>query len=159
MWVANEDLHKVFIFDALTGSLLASIAVSHPIGIYFNEDEPSSVFVGYRNSFGKHDKNHTSHSFNRNLEGGNDANDDPSNGGVLRLDRHTKNKKMRYSLLGMKHPAGLASFEDVLFVADQTTQSIFSFNLTTSQFIRTIASKDDVLRGLGDLEHIILSGC
>ena len=162
-------MHKVFIFEAATGSLVATISISHPIDIYVSDDDSTSVFVGFRNSYAKHDNNHTK--VKRSLQG-DDADADPNpnlstlkaesdtnTGGVWRIDSATKVKRTKYTLLNMKHPTGIASYGEVLYVADQSTQSIFSFNITTAQFIRTIASKDDILAGLGDLEHIIFSDC
>ena len=87
------------------------------------------------------------------------AETETTTGGVVLVDRSKKVKVMRYSLLNMKHPTGMAAFDDVLFVADQTTQSLFTFNVSSGQFLRRIASSDDILAGLGELEHLIFSDC
>jgi hypothetical protein len=54
----------------------------------------------------------------------------------------------------MAHPTSVLEYEDILYISDQASGEILTFNVTTTRFIRTIYT------GLPDvLEIMTFSNC
>lgn len=78
-------------------------------------------------------------------------------GAVYGYDINTFQRMKTFSLLGkvgMMHPAGITHYKDILFVGEQSENSILTFNISTERFIKTIVNKFD-----SNIEHIMLSDC
>ena len=131
LWIANQDLHRIIIVDNV-GRYVSKVKVKNPIGLLF-DNKHSMVFVGSKKSNG-------------------------NTGSVFGIDIKTRKVVKTFTLLGgetMSHPAGLALYGDVLYVAEQTVNVVLTFNLTTERFIRQIIGPI-VTTGI---ESIILSNC
>lgn len=75
-------------------------------------------------------------------------NDDDGNvGSMSKINTFAKKDKL-------EHPAGLAVYNNSLYVASQKTARIVEFDITTNEYLGTVVSK------LGDdLEDLVISWC
>eukprot|EP01102_Stenamoeba_stenopodia_P018087 TRINITY_DN6590_c0_g1_i1.p1 TRINITY_DN6590_c0_g1~~TRINITY_DN6590_c0_g1_i1.p1 ORF type:complete len:396 (-),score=66.32 TRINITY_DN6590_c0_g1_i1:60-1211(-) len=126
VWAA-DDVAYVLQFDAMTGALKTKLPIDSPIGVdIFPVGDRDLLFIG---SNGKQEV-------------------------VYAYDPTTLKLVMTYSSKKVDHPAGFIAYDDVLFVLSQNTQSIVTFNLTTSEFLGVI------VENLPDEpEQVILSYC
>jgi hypothetical protein len=93
LWVANEDLDKVFIYDQ-TGKIIRSLVVKNPIGLYSNDDI-SVVYVSSKDS--KRSKG----------------------AAVYSVKKSSLKIVSTFNIIGMKHPTGVAAVEvrqNILFI-------------------------------------------
>lgn len=132
LWVANEFEDKVYILNH-DAAVVHTLTVAGPIGIYYNRNDEgiyvkNRIYVGSRS--GK------------------------NRGSVLCFDTNTFELLGTYFMLGMSHPTGIVVHESTLYVADQSLNSILTFDLETSRFISTIWSRD-----FGSIEQIALTPC
>lgn len=145
LWVAHEDSHTIVIVDR-AGHLLGSVSIVNPIGLHYAASNSSAssgmVFVSSKAASGSSKK----HS---------------SGGAVYAVDVSSRKIVRTYSSLGMKHPAGMAVHEDVLFVSDQTRGAILAFNMSTTRILQLIVPKHSLKGGLGmgPIEQMLLSPC
>jgi DNA-binding beta-propeller fold protein YncE len=56
--------------------------------------------------------------------------------------------------VGLMHPTGITAYGDTLFVAEQQSNVVIAFNITSERYIRTI-----IPRITDPVEQIILSNC
>lgn len=151
LWVANEDDRAVFIVDS-DGRLIHTIPTSTKSfvgagsGDFKTETEASPansigspiglLHIPYKHlvlvsSKGKH------------------------SGGVFAFQDSAPFSLVRsYTLISMRHPRGMAVWDDVLYVADQGVNGILTFKLTTGRYIRTVYTISDD-KGVY-LEHLAL---
>jgi hypothetical protein len=128
LWIANEDLDSVVIVDR-QGIVLDKLSIGTPIGLYAPPDRPQLMFVGCKNS---------------------------KVGTVYAIDVKTRSIVTSYQYIGMKHPTGIVSHNDVLFVGDQTSNSVVTFNITTARVIKVIIPTTKID---GAIEQLMLSPC
>lgn len=129
LWIANEDLDSIVIVNR-TGKLVGKVSVGKPIGLHYsNESRADWVFVGSKGS---------------------------KTGQVYAVDIFTRTIAATFKYIGMKHPAGISSYQDVLFVGDQTRNNVVTFNITTGRVIKLIipAKRID-----GEIEQLMMSDC
>lgn len=129
LWIANEDLDSIIIVNR-TGKLVGKVSVGKPIGLHYsNESRADWVFVGSKGS---------------------------KTGQVYAVDVFTHTIAATFKYIGMKHPAGISSYQDVLFVGDQTRNNVVTFNITTGRVIKLIipAKRID-----GEIEQLLVSDC
>eukprot|EP01033_Poteriospumella_lacustris_P005031 gene5031-3592_t len=129
LWIANEDLDSIVIVNR-TGKLVGKVSVGKPIGLHYsNESRADWVFVGSKGS---------------------------KTGQVYAVDIFTRTIAATFKYIGMKHPAGISSYQDVLFVGDQTRNNVVTFNITTGRVIKLIipAKRID-----GEIEQLLVSDC
>jgi len=130
LWIAQEDYNRVYIVNT-DGVLVNKIKVTNPIGLYYS-GTPSSVDYVYVTSKGKK----------------------KTNGNVYLYDTKSLKVVKTFTLIGMAHPTSVLEYEDILYVSDQPSGEILTFNVTTTRFIRTIYT------GLPDvLEIMTFSNC
>lgn len=132
LWVANEFENKVYILDH-DASVVKMLDVTAPIGM-FHERGGEGIYVKNRIYIGSRNGKKT--------------------GSVLCYDTNTFELLGTYFMLGMSHPTGIAVYENVLYVADQSLNSILTFDLETGRFISTIWSRD-----VGNIEQLVLTSC
>ena len=132
LWVANEFENAVYILDQ-EANLVKKLEITKPIGLYHSKSSTNPMEMGriYIGSRG-----------NKKL------------GNVFCYDTNTFDLLATYSMIGMTHPTGIAVHEDTLYVADQTLNSILSFDLVTGRYIASIWDRDE-----GNIEQITLSDC
>eukprot|EP01035_Chromulina_nebulosa_P016802 gene16802-22284_t len=136
VWIANENMDAVFILSPSTGTLMRTLRIASPINLHVDY-QCNCVFVGSKNKDKISDQ-------------GNVIAYNINDGKVLR----------RYSLLRMTHPTGIVSYKGVLYVADQHSSAIHSFNITTGRYIRLVMSTDDLNKaGVFDPELLSLTYC
>ena len=129
MWIANEDMDSVVVVDR-EGRYLGAITMKSPVGLYHSEaDHPNLIFVSSKSK---------------------------NSGGVFAFDVRTGKQVKSYQSIGMNHPTGMVTYEDVLFVNDQSRNAVLTFNITTARVIKLIIPPS---RFHGDIEHIVLSHC
>ena len=131
LWIANENLHRVIIVDNL-GRFVARVKVKNPIGMLY-VPEREWVLVGSKKS-------------------------NKDTGAVYAVNVTSLEIMKKYTLLGgstMDHPTGLAVYEDILFVAEQSMNVVLSFNLTSGRYIKQVIGKLNV----DGIESLTLSDC
>lgn len=146
VWVANEDLDEVVVFDAYSGNVTHTIPVPRPISLHLYVPlhvrtvplhSPCLVFAS--------SKSWKSHK---------------QRGAVYAITCSPPYAVVKtYSLLRMDHPTGLAAMDDVLYVADQATNAIYAFNISSTAFIRKVISLDKFVQASDVVEQIALSDC
>ena len=130
LWIAQEDYNHIYIVNT-DGVLVNKIKVTNPIGLYYS-GTPDSVDYVYVTSKGKK----------------------KIDGNVYLYNTKTLKVVKSFTLIGMTHPTSVLEYEGVLFVSDQPSGQILTFNVTTTRFMRTIYT------GLPDaLEIMTFSNC
>jgi hypothetical protein len=127
LWIANEDLSAIIVVDQ-QGTYIGSIALAGAIGLYSTEALPF-VFCSSKSK---------------------------KNGAVYAINKDTLSIERTYKVIGMSHPTALVSFEDTLFVGDQTRNVLISFNITSQRYIRQVVAESAMP---GVIEQMILSDC
>jgi hypothetical protein len=131
LWVANEEYNRVFIVDSEAREV-GWIAVHSPVGMFYDRSR-HLVFIGSKSK--------------KNAGGG----------AVYAIDANTQVIVKTFSIIGsvgLMHPTGLLTYQDILYVAEQQTNVVVTFNITTGRLIRNVIS------GLIDpVEQIVLSSC
>ena len=131
LWIANENLHRVIIVDSL-GRFVARVKVKNPIGLLY-VPEKDWVFVGSKKS-------------------------NKETGAVYAVNVTSFEVMKKYTLLGgstMDHPTGLAVYDDILYVAEQSMNVVLSFNVTSGRYIKQVIGKLNV----DGIESLTLSDC
>ena len=131
LWIANENLHRVIIVDSL-GRYVARVKVKNPIGLLY-VPEKDWVFVGSKKS-------------------------NKDTGAVYAVNVTSLEIMKKYTLLGgstMDHPTGLAVYDDILYVAEQSMNVVLSFNVTSGRYIKQVIGKLNV----DGIESLALSDC
>ncbi len=128
MWIANEDVNQVIIVDR-RGHLIGSVYVNAPIGLYQTPGVANVVFIGSKAK---------------------------KIGAVYAVNTTTRIISKTYQAIGMKHPAGITSYQDTLFVGDQTRNAVLTFNMTTTRVIKMIIPSSKIS---GYIEQLTLSNC
>ena len=106
LWIANEDADQVFIINR-AGQTVFALDVKAPIGIFYLAAK-HLVFVG--------SKSH-------------------HHGGVWAYRDSTFDLERSFVLQNMRHPTGIVAYEDTLFVADQSIDSIITFSVSTGRYL------------------------
>lgn len=135
LWITNEDIDGIVIVDR-DGRYLNKITITSPIGLFAPPPDDGNshiVFVGSKVSTTNN-----------------------KNGAVYAIDSTTHAILKTFQFIGMKHPTGIVSHRDVLFVADQSRNAVVAFNITTTRVIKQIIT-DTKLPGV--IEQMILSWC
>jgi hypothetical protein len=131
IWVANKDIHGVLIIDSQTGLVEDIVPVAMPIGLFYYDVE-DIVFVG-----SKAGDNCTT-----------------TEGKVLGISTKTRQVVRTLQSHHLDHPTGITAYGGVLYVADQATNKIFSFDIRTGRY------KSTVVESMPDsVEKVILSDC
>jgi hypothetical protein len=129
LWIANEDLDSIIIVNR-TGHLVGKISVGKPIGLHYsNVSRADWVFVGCKGV---------------------------KTGQVYAIDIFTHTIAATFKYIGMKHPAGISSYYDVLFVGDQSRNNVVTFNITTQRLIKLVIPAK---RFVGQIEQLMMSDC
>ena len=131
LWIANEDYNRVFIVDK-DAKEVGWIRIQNPVGMFYDSTR-GIVFVGSKS---------------KKATGG---------GAVYGIDINTWSVVKTFQLLGkvgLVHPTGLLVYEDILYVAEQTSNLILAFNVTTQRFLSNVVSSFP-----DDVEQITLSYC
>lgn len=128
LWIANEDINQVIIVNR-EGQYIGNIIMSSPIGLYASDDRPQVVYIG---SKGK------------------------KIGSVYAINIHSHKVLKTFQSIGMKHPTGITSYHDVLYVGDQTRNAVLAFNITTSRVIKMVIPSTKIK---GDIEQLAISQC
>jgi hypothetical protein len=151
-WIANEDLNKIIIVNK-NGILKNIIDIINPIDIFFYKKK-NIVFISSKNNNNDNNKNNKhKNNQNNNLKTKNF-------GSVYGIHPKTLKTIKEYKLIGMKHPSSILAFNDILYVADQTSNSVYSFNITTERFIKVVINaKKFGVNFKGVLEHMEFSDC
>lgn len=127
LWIANEAMGIVQLVDVDHSIPIMRLSVKRPIGLYY-DNRRGEMFVGSRsNQKGK--------------------------GKIVVYDAATASRKYQLATLDLQHPAGMTAFEDTLFVADQATNTVETFDLNARIHSRTIIDH------LPTVEQLILSHC
>jgi hypothetical protein len=128
LWISNEDVNQVVIVNR-RGHHIDSVYIHQPVGLYYTATQPNVIFVASKNK---------------------------KAGGVYAVNIVTRQVVKSYIAIGMKHPTGMVSYNDVLFVGDQTRNAVITFNLTTGRVIKMIIP-DHKIKGY--IEQLTLSDC
>lgn len=76
---------------------------------------------------------------------------------ILKYDVNTRKIVHYYQSIGMKRPGSIISYNDILYVTDQTRNAVISFNISTTRVIQMVITpnnfEDEVI------DHMILSPC
>jgi hypothetical protein len=128
LWIANEDVNQVVIVDR-RGHHIGSINVDSPIGLYQTANVPGIIFIGSKAK---------------------------KIGAVYAVNTTSRGIVKTYQAIGMKHPTGITSYKDTLFVGDQTRNAVLTFNLTTARVIKMIIPSSKIS---GYVEQLTLSPC
>lgn len=125
--IANEDLNGVAVVSSETGLISEIIPVEKPIGLFYDR-HTDIVYIGSKSKkFG---------------------------GAVYALDGLNLQVLGVFTLKDMDHPTGLTVHGDVLYVCDQSMNSILAFDTKTQEYL------DTVVREMPDkVEQIVLSDC
>lgn len=75
-------------------------------------------------------------------------------GAVYGVSPSTLHVEATYTTDRMNHPTGLASYDGILYVAEQEAGQILMFNITTTKFIGKMATKVP-----GEVEQLLISPC
>jgi outer membrane protein assembly factor BamB len=113
LWVANEDIGGVAIFQLDTGLMTNIIVVENAIGLYYDRVH-SLVFVGSK-------KKHWA-------------------GAVYAINPRTLSIVHTYTTGRMNHPTGITSYGDDLFVAEIDQGHILRFSIASAEFLDIIVS-------------------
>jgi hypothetical protein len=141
LWVANEDMNAILIFNILTGICTDVVPLGgQPIALYH-----------YRKESGGDDRVYVTISGWHLI---------PPNGGkVLAIDVHTLKIVKEFSFHSWgSHPTSLCIYDHIAYVAEQQFGHIYRFNVTSGQDLGTLV-EDMVLPNVGPLEGIALSDC
>lgn len=125
IWIADERTDAVTVVDK-DGYRVREIKMRNPIGVYYSKAH-NLVFCGSKSSYGV----------------------------VYAVDPSTYETVHRYHVDGMTHPTGIVAYEDTLFVLLHHTGRLVTFDISSGQFMKTIASgfKENTL------EQLVLSNC
>jgi hypothetical protein len=132
LWIANLDHNKVIIVDS-TARERGFISVHSPIGMYYDALR-GIVYVGSKSK--------------KSVGGG---------GAVYGIEINTLSIVKTFTIIGkvgLMHPTGITAYGDTLFVAEQQSNVVIAFNITSERYIRTI-----IPRITDPVEQIILSNC
>lgn len=129
LWIANEDYNRIFIVDSEAHEI-ASLHITKPIALHFDTSR-GVVYVGSKSK------------------------KEQGAGSVFAVDVKTRQVTSTFNLLGsLTHPTGITTFEDVLFVGEQSKNVVVTFNINTTRFMRQIIS-----RFPSPVEDLVLSSC
>ena len=120
LWIANEISNKVLIINQTTGAILHKVDIANPIGLFYDEIG-ENVYVA---SYGKY------------------QHDDYLNS----TGKVSSYWKVDYSLNNtyedpngfMVHPTSVARYENTLYIAEQTTNSIMTFDVSSGTYMGTL---------------------
>ena len=121
----STDIDAVVVVDTL-GRYIARVLVTSPLGLTFCSKQ-HLVFVGSKKG--------------------------PNNqGAVYGIDPITRTIVKTFVLppqalasgQGLDHPAGLTIHGNILYVAEQSSNAVFTFDITTTQFIRQIIDLNNI---------------
>lgn len=125
LWVADEKSDRVIVVDS-DGYTLHKIELRNPIGMHYSA-EHSILFVGSRSSYGM----------------------------VVGYNATTGDVVRRFHVDGMTHPTGLVSYQNTLYVLEQSLGLMYAFSIASGQFEKVVFSGLQNRR----LEQIVLSHC
>jgi hypothetical protein len=127
LWVANKDIGGIAVVILETGLIQDIIVVEEPIALYYDE-KIDLVFAGSKvKQWG---------------------------GKVYAIDPYTLRFRHTYTNGKISHPAGIVSYGDELFVAEQSMGQVLKFDIHSERFLGTIVTDGPAL-----FEHLILSDC
>jgi hypothetical protein len=125
LWIANENVDAVVVVDP-NGYVIQTVQIRSPIGLYYSQ-EHNIMFAGSKSSYGL----------------------------VYAYNASDYTIIQRYYKVGMVHPAGLVSYAQELYVAEQQLGEVLAFDIFSGKLNRVLIS------GLGPrrLEQLALSDC
>ncbi len=129
LWVANEDTNSVLILDA-EGYTLKELFIHRPIGVQYIP-ELNQVLISSKN---KH----------------------KGDGGIYAYDVDSKELVKNYFHDDLVHPTGLVYYDSLLYIAEQTSNSIFVVDVNTGLMVDNL-SIGKLLHG--NIEQVALSDC
>jgi len=124
LFVCNEDLPNLMIYND-SGYLVDQVPVENAIGIHYDPDT-KYMFVGSK----------------------------ASSASVLAINTVDLKIVKQYTFDQMTHPAGIVTYNGILYVLDQGTERLLTFNVSSQVFMGAI-----VLSFPDDVEGLSLSNC
>jgi hypothetical protein len=115
IWIAHEDLEGIIVVSVETGKIVTIISVTAPIGLHL-DPETNIVYVGCKS--------------------------DRFGGAVYGIDISTFTllPKKNYRSSHMKHPTGITSYKNILYVGEQSQNAIHMFDIKTCEHIGKLVS-------------------
>ena len=127
IWIANKELNGVAIVDSVTGELTTIINIANPIGIHYDETN-HLVFISSKL---KHKRAR-----------------------IYGVSTKTYQIVKMFRKKHMKHPAGMVTHDDFLYVADQELGDIAKYSISKQKYLGVVA------KGLpGTVEDVMISDC
>ncbi|KAJ1413191.1 hypothetical protein B484DRAFT_402097 [Ochromonadaceae sp. CCMP2298] len=127
IYIANEDINGVSIVNAATGVVEDIVPILSPIGLHHNHLH-NWIFVS---SKAQHFKGH-----------------------VYAISIKKRQVVRTYHSKHMTHPTGLTTHAGILYVANQKSGEIVTFNINDGKYLKTIVSNMPP-----GIEQITLSPC
>lgn len=110
IWIANEDINSITILSENDANIINTINITSPIGLYYSK-EYHLVFAGSKDS---------------------------TQGSLVAYDASTYKLMKTFAYKLLTHPAGMVTYNDILYVNEQDLNQILSFNITSENFISVI---------------------
>lgn len=135
LWVANEDLTAVEVYDTKTGAVdyIFPTTGYNPVGLYYDSIS-DMVFIGGTPSSGKGD------------------------GIIWGVNPSTYKIVQTFAASPMNHPAGMVALNGKLFVIEQDNDHLLSFDISSTAYLgEVISSFSDF--GFSQAEQLVLSPC
>jgi len=125
LWVANEDIDAIVVVNP-DGSTAQTISLTDPVGLYYDVSGTGNMFAGSKDTAGV----------------------------VVAYDVKTYKVVQKYTCAGMSHPTGLVTYGGILYALDQDAGQLWTFNVTTTQFLGAIVTSFP-----NQVEQMALSSC
>ena len=129
LWVANEDTNSVLILDK-DGYLTKEIFIHRPIGVQYIP-VMGQVLISSKNK-------HT------------------EEGGIFAYDIYSHKLVKNYFHDSLVHPTGIAYYDSMLYVAEQSTNSIFVIDSNTGDIVNNLKIGGYLH---GSIEQVTFSDC
>lgn len=112
IWITNEFKDMILVASADTADTIHIVSLRNPIGLYYDE-EKKTVFVSSRKGkFG---------------------------GCIYAVDSETYAIKTHYRTKKFKHPTGIVTYGDTMFVAEQKHSNIHTFSISTRKHLGIVS--------------------
>ena len=112
LWIANEAAEKVLVLNRTTGEIIHKFDVTSPVGLYY-DDSSELVYVA--------------------SNGQQYSSENP--GGVQSFWKENYSLNGTFQAYNLVHPTSVARYENILYVAEQTTNTIMTFDLNTQLYV------------------------
>lgn len=131
VWICNEDLEGILVMNVNSGKVIHMIMLNSPISCYHTpKNKDNIVYCSTKNTrFG---------------------------GAVYAIDTRTYEpiEYLVYRTKKMKHPTGITSYKGILYVAEQSHNSIHMFDMDTTKHLGKFVHSKDLP---GRVEQLLLS--